>query len=148
MFYAQDMNEHVANLDIYNKTPQVIYSVQISQLKKNDVVQVTAELEATNNHGYNAMIGCEIILSNNESDTDGELIDQANAFNISQNMHHGVVSKTRNWISKSDYYNKHINVVCWSTCVNSFLGDMLKIEKGYGHLDVVIYSLNALGGKK
>ena len=38
MFYAQDLNEHVTQLDIYNKTPAVIYSVLVAHIDKNDVM--------------------------------------------------------------------------------------------------------------
>lgn len=138
MFYVQDLSEHVAQLDIYNKTPAVIYSVPVAHIEKNDVVQLTTELEATNNHQYNVMIGCNVIIADTSSSIKGTLIDQSNAFNITPNMHHGVVSKARNWEASSTYDNKYVNVVCWSMSENSVNGDKLIIEKGYGHLDVLI----------
>jgi hypothetical protein len=138
MFYAQDLNEHVTQLDIYNKTPAVIYSVPVAHIDKNDVIQITTELEATNNYQYNVMIGCNVILTDNSSSIKGTLIDQKNSFNITPNMHHGTVSKARNWKSLSSYDNKYVNVVCWSMSKNSLNSQSLKIEQGYGHLDLLV----------
>jgi len=138
MFYAQDIHENVLNLDIYNKIPAVVYSVLVPTIKKNDVINITSELEVTNEHIYNAMISCNIILANKHIDVYGTLIDQSNAFNITPDMHHGVITKARNWQAESDYKLKYVNVVCWSASVNAVAGDMLKLESGYGHLDVLI----------
>lgn len=139
MFYAQDVTEHVNVLNIYNSTPQVIYSVPIERIEKENVLQITSELEATNPYSYNVMIGCKIILGKTEQATEGVLIDSANAFNITPNMHHGVVTKIRNWKAQSTYINPCINLVCWSASVNSHPNDTLKIEKNYGHLDLYIH---------
>jgi hypothetical protein len=139
MLYAQDLHEHVTKLDIYNRNPAVVYSVPIKRIEKNQVLQVTTELEATNNYQYNVMIGCNVILANDVSSTKGTLIDQSNGFNITPNMHHGVVSKSRSWKSQSTYNNKYVNVVCWSISDNALIGHALKIENGYGHLDVFIF---------
>jgi hypothetical protein len=138
MFYVQDIHENVLNLDIYNKTPAVVYSVPVAHIDKNNVIQITTELEATNNYQYNAMIGCNIILADDSSSIKGTLIDQSNGFNITPDMHHGVISKSRHWEASSTYDNKYVNVVCWSMSENSLNGHSLKIEQGYGHLDLLI----------
>lgn len=139
MFYAQDISEHINYLQINPLIEQIIYSVKVSEIKKGDVLHVTTEFEATNQNAFNVMIGTKIILTGNENDTSGTLIDQANGFNITPNMHHGVISKSRNWKAKSTYENKYVNVVLWALSDNALPQNQLIIEKGYGHLDVIIY---------
>ena len=138
MFYAQDIIEHIEYLQINPVVEQVLYSVKIPEIKQGDVLKVSTEFEATNDNAFNVMIGAKIILADSNKKTKGELIDQANGFNVTQNMHHGVVSKSRTWKAESTYNDKYVNVVIWSLSVNAFPNDRLKIEKGYGHLDVFI----------
>lgn len=137
MFYVQDLSENITQLDIYNVTKQVIYSVPINQINMNDVVQITGSFEATNPYSYNVMIGSWIILGDSSKSTSGVLIDCANSFNITPNMHHGIVAKARNWQASSTYYNKYVNLVGWAASVDSLNGHSLKIEQQYGHLDVL-----------
>lgn len=138
MFYGQDINEHIECLQINPVVEQVLYSVKVPEIKQGDVLQVTSEFEITNDFTYNVMIGAKIILADSSKNTNGALIDQANGFNVTPNMHHGVVSKSRTWKAESTYNDKYVNVVIWSLSVNAFSNDKLKIEKGYGHLDVLI----------
>lgn len=138
MFYAQDLSENVTQLDIYNVTKAVIYSVPVSQINPNDVLQITCEFEATNPYSYNVMIGSWIVLADSATATTGTLLDPANAYNITPGNHHGVITKARNWMSQSSYANKYVNVVGWAASVNSSPGQNLAIEQSYGHLDVLI----------
>lgn len=141
MFYAQDLNEHIDFLQINPIIEQVIYSVKIPKINKNDVLQITTEFEATNNYDFNVMIGAKIILADSDKDTNGIVIDQSNGFNITKKMHHGVFCKARNWLATSNYKNKYLSVVIWGISVNAQNFDNLKIEKHYGHLDVFINNM-------
>jgi hypothetical protein len=138
MFYAQDLSENVTSLEIATQAHKVIYSIPIGQININDVLQITAEFEATNPFSYNVMIGSRILLCTSDIATTGVLVSPANAFNITPGNHHGVVTKARNWKSTLSYTNYHLNLVAWAGSVNALPGQMLQIEQAYGHLDVYI----------
>lgn len=138
MFYGQDLSENVTQLDIYNVTKQVIYSVPVDAINIDDVLQITSEFEATNPYTYNVMIGSWIVLADSPTATTGTLLDPANAYNITPGNHHGVITKARNWKASSSYTGKYVNVVGWAASVNATPGQMLTIEQSYGHLDVLI----------
>lgn len=140
MFYGQDITEAVSTLDIYNQTQVVIYSVLVEHISQNDIVHLTSQFEATNPYAYNVMIGSLVILADNNTATTGVVLDTATSFNITQNMHHGVVIKTRNWQAPQDYDHKYVNVIGYAASDISSPGDLLIIEQNYGHLDVVIAS--------
>lgn len=138
MFYAQDLHEHVTALDVFNVKQEVVYSVPIANIKAGDVLRITSEMEATNNNQFNVMIGSSIVLADSPYVVKGTLIDAANAYNITPGMHHGIVTKARNWQAQSSYSNKYLNLVAWAASVNSILGQVLIIEQRYGHLDAYI----------
>jgi hypothetical protein len=138
MFYGQDLSENVTQLDIFNTTKQVIYSVPISQINVDQIVQITAEFEATNPYSFNVMLGSWIIMADTAISVGGTLLDPANAFNITPGNHHGVISKARNWKSTTTYANQYINLVAWAAASTASPGDNLIIEQQYGHLDVLV----------
>lgn len=143
MYYGQDLSEDVISLNIYTQTPQVIYSITVPTITENDILQITGQFEATNPYSYNAMISSTILLADTSTTTTGVLIDAATSFNITPNMHHGVVIKSRSWQAPQNYTNKCINFVAHSGADTASPGDLLIIEQMYGHLDVVIIINNS-----
>lgn len=138
MFYAQDLHEHVTKLDVFNVKQEVVYSVPIASITAGDVLRISAEMEATNNNQFNVMIGSSIVLADSPYAVQGTLIDAANSYNITPDMHHGVVVKCRNWKSKFDYQFKFVNLVAWGAADYAVASTTLKIEQNYGHIDVLI----------
>lgn len=138
MQYFQTLIEKIVSLNIYSTKKSVIYSIFVPFLQGGDVLTITSAFEATNPYNYNVMIGSCIILADAENSTEGDIVDIPNAFNISPDMHHGVVNKARIWKAQSGYENKYVNVVSWAAAENAKASHQLKIEQNYGHLDILI----------
>jgi len=139
--YYQDLTENNTSIPIINGTPtlKVVYSVLIPVIYIGDILKITSTFEVTNPYTYNAMIGSYILLGTSATDTTStNIIDPANAWNVTPAMHHGVVTKSRQWIATADYTNAYINVIGYGASVNAASGDAFVLEQGYGHLDVVI----------
>lgn len=138
MQYFQTLIEQVSYLNICTVKKAIIYSVLIPFFQAGDIMIITTEFEATNHYQYNVMIGSAIILGDEEGSVEGDIIDPANAFNISPSMHHGVVTKARSYQTQKDVQNKYVNVVAWAASKNAKASHQLKIEQNYGHLDILI----------
>jgi hypothetical protein len=138
MFYIQDITENINDLNISTINKEVIFSVPIEKIDIDDVIQITSEFEVTNQYKYNVMIGSWIVLGNTPLAIAGILLCPSTAFNVTPDMHHGIVSKSRNYKFNSSYSGKYVNMVSWAASDNSSPKDILLIEKGHGHLDVVI----------
>lgn len=86
----------------------VLFSIPISVINKDDVLQITSEFEVTNDTLINLMIASAIELCDSETSTSGIIVDQNNGFNINPMQHYGVTTKARAYKSYSYYDNKFL----------------------------------------
>lgn len=136
IIYDQCVTEQVNYLDIANPTKHIIYSIPI-KVKKDDILQVTSQFEVTNSYNYNVMISSAIIILPTDQSRFPANITCPVAFNVTPNMHHGIVIKARQWKSLCDFEGS-LQLTAYAASDNAKSGDHLIVEKGYGHLDVVI----------
>lgn len=125
-----------------NYRPAVLYSIEVDNLKKGDIISVTSGYEVTNKKDYTLMIASNISISPYQAQPYGEIIDESRGYNVTKIMHHGTVIHARQFKLEKDYPGRYfINTVLWSASsdANKNEGDSLHIEKGYGHLDVMVY---------
>lgn len=120
-------------------TKRVLYSLPIEEIKKDDILSVTTEFEVTNNAGMNLMIASSVNLCDSPTQIECPQISEANGFNISPQMHHGVVTHSRQLKIDNGAPYKYVNVVIWAASDAAKPSSVLNIEKGYGHLDVLVH---------
>lgn len=155
MFYTdvqhlETKHEMIQELTVSNNLnyyPQVLYSIPLKDLKSGDILQVTSAYEVTNEKPYTLMISSHVILGVSVNSIDGELIDEARGYNLTKVGHHGTGYHIRQYKLTKDYPGTlYLNTVVWSASpdANPNLGDTLHIEKNYGHLDVIKYSINSI----
>lgn len=140
--HYEDLTEKVSSVPLDTGVPYrkyVLYSVYVPEIKKDEILYITSEFEATNDNDVNLMIASEIKLCSASWDTVGIILDPNNGFNISPLMHHGVTSRARIYKATQDYYNKYVNVIIWTASSAAKDYHRLKIEPTYGHLDVTIF---------
>lgn len=123
---------------IYQK--KVIFSQKIDHLSEDDIIEVLAEFEATNNLGYNVMIASGIIITNNPENVTGIEICENNGFNITPSMHHATTNKVGTYKCTKNYYDAYINVIVYAASTKAKENDVLEINKDYGRLSVLIFS--------
>lgn len=124
------------------ETMRIVQSVTLDSLRAGDVLVVHADMEATNDCGYNVGLGTFIVLAPDDTTTvraTETLIAPAAVFNISPNMHHGLASRSGALVLAKDVPSSHVNFVAYAqssllTCVG------LKVERGYGQLIVLHYT--------
>lgn len=148
-YNSGDSSEQVSFIKINTvtswNTAEVVYSLQIPGLKTGDIIFATAEMEVTNDCGYNAVITSEITLTDTPSKLPNQspkyAITEANGFNVTPPMHHGVVHKSGTFVCPSNLGDMYVNLCCLSasTAANPNLSDMLKVEQDYGRLSVIVY---------
>lgn len=112
-------------------------SIPVNNILPNEIIVVMSEFEATNTHDYNAGLFSYLILADSPDATTGQIISPSNGYNISVDMHHGTRDKHAMYRSPGAFPIKYINLVAYSMSDGSLFGDMLKIEPGYGKLNVL-----------
>jgi hypothetical protein len=118
----------------------VLYSLPIKNIYKNDVIAVSSEFEVTQNNNYMAMIGSYLVITDKPYLTEGDIIVQANGFNLDNKIHHSVPMHFRQFMAKHDYLGTHyLNLIIYSSSTDAHKNDILLIEKNYGHLDAIVY---------
>jgi len=124
----------------------VVYSVKLPALvKAGQVLSITSRLEVTNTYAYNIGVGRFMKIAGSSGDS-WLLYDTANYVtqpveeSVTPNNHHWVLDGSRNYYVKNDINNGYINVVVYAVASLSNVAwtDLLTVEPGYGHLDVVI----------
>jgi hypothetical protein len=121
----------------------VLFSQQLTDLQIGDILVVLTEWEATNEHPTNVMMASYVTLADTAKDTTKSAnreITEANGFNITDNMHHGVGSKVGTYVVPSALTGtKYVNVVVYAATDWDQLSsdDTLKIEQDYGRLSVI-----------
>jgi hypothetical protein len=138
-------SELINSLPVTTGTPyimKVIYSQQLNNIKINEVIQTMCEYEVTNDLGFNVMIGTVILLADSPTATTGIEITEANAFNVTPGMHHGVIVKVGSYDVTANYPSKYINVVGYAAGNAASSGDTIKVEQDYGRLSVFRFFKN------
>lgn len=141
MYFIETVTERIIELPItpVSKEFRCIYSVYIPVAHKKDILSLTTSMEFTNDEPYNVQIITGIIIADSPSSTKGKLIAALNGYNLTPAMHHGIVNRARQYRLDQDMSNKYINVIA-SAASDAVKGHPnIIVEKGYGHLDVVIH---------
>ena len=118
----------------------VVYSIPVGDLGPGDTLLIQAEYEATNNLGYNVMLGSYVTLADSPTATSGRDITEANTFNVTPDMHHGVPVKVGSLAVTEPLTDQYVNLISYSAAYLAAPGATLRIEQDYGHLVVTVIS--------
>lgn len=122
---------------------EVVYSVLVPDLDSGDVVFAAAEAEITNDLGFNVMIASTLILADDGTDLpDGAIvkeITEANAYNITPDMHHGTFTKVGSYECPEDMGDRFVNFCMRAASSAASTGDEVTVEQDYGRLTVIVY---------
>jgi hypothetical protein len=66
-------------------------------------------------------------------------ITEANGFNVTRKMHHGVVHKSGTFVCASNLGDMYVNLCCLSASTAANPNDSMIIEQDYGRLSVIVY---------
>lgn len=123
---------------------QVMFSLPLPPLQKNDIIECQVHLRATNNDVGNIAFGGQILLADSsdqiEPIIDEDAVTYWAGFNISLNMHHGLLVHTGcTNITDNNLSRNYINFV--SRAQTDIPGDPhLRIDRYYGQLTYKIFS--------
>ena len=129
-------------------TFHVLYSQKLRDLKEREVLLVLSEWEATNDEAakhndplYNVQMASYITLGDSPTDTtrsESREITEANGYNITPGMHHGVGTKVGTFVVPAALTGtKYVNVVVYAASSRASPGDTLTIMQEYGRLSVL-----------
>lgn len=116
-----------------------VHSVKTGPIATGDVLQVTADMEVTNDCGYNVGLGSFMVLAPTDSGVTRSpetTIAFAAVFNVTPDMHHGLVTRVGTLVASQDYpTGAYVNFVAYAqssllTCAG------LHVERGYGQMFV------------
>ena len=136
----------------------VIFSIAVEGLAERDVIQVAAEMEATNDCGYDIAFGTWLMIGNDSARTvpdsaKGEsYLSFPSGYNITNGnyllpgaadrvfMHHGSVTRSSVFVvPKGMSGTRYVNFIAYAQTdkLDCKKGDGLKVEKGSGQMSVL-----------
>lgn len=131
-------SELVDTLPMNPSAFQVVYSLPVADIRDGDVIVALAEAEATNPHSYNAFVSGWLLLTDDPGAVNGIEISENSGFNITPQMHHGIVTKVGSVRPVgTDLGDRHVNVVMRAAASQAQEGDTLLVEQDYGRLTVL-----------
>lgn len=137
---------------------QVIFSIEVERLSEHDVIQVSADIEATNDCGYDVGFGTWLMIGNDSSRTIpdsamGEAyLSYPSGYNITNGnyqlpgaggrsfMHHGLVTRSTIFVvPKGMSGRRYVNLVAYAQTdkLDCKKGGGLSVEKGNGQMNVL-----------
>jgi hypothetical protein len=147
---------------------QVVYSAAVGPLSEGDVLQVSAEFEATNDCGYDVALGSWLVITRErgravpEEGRGDSYIAHPAGFNITNGsfqlpgagdrsfMHHGFVSRSAVYaVPRGMTGTRHVNFVAYaqSDKLDCKHGGGLKVEKGNGQMSIIHFLASREGGR-
>lgn len=150
VYNSGNSSELVTRVRIGNGTGweigEIVYSLAVPDLRQGDTVMGVAEVEVTNDAGYNVLAPSTLILTDSPSKKPGDSpifeISEANAHNVTPDMHHGWFTKAGSYTCLTNLGSMYINFClrAGSTAAPTASPyDYLSIERDYGRLVVVVF---------
>lgn len=115
--------------------PMVVYSLQLPNLVKDDVLQISTQCQVTNDMGYNLMV-CKYLRLSSGKDTIN--ITAPCGTNILPLIHHLPMHVSRNFKITKGMTTPKLELICYSAAFDGQLSGRVVVDKGYGHLDCIL----------
>lgn len=135
-----NLGEKISSLPVVKSGPYkkyVVYSQRLENLKAGDILWVNGEFEATNDLGYNVMLASYLTLASAPTIVDGTEISEANGYNITPAMHHGMAYELGSYVITADTPVAYVNLVAYAASTAAGSGAKLTIEQDYGRLSIL-----------
>lgn len=118
---------------------RVVYSQKL-ELAEGQVLLVVAEIQVTNDLGYNVFVASQLVLAGEPDDVKGKEITAANGRNLTPDMHHEQQTKSGTYeVASADEGPRYLNLVVWSAGSQASSGDVIAVDQGYGKLSVLVW---------
>lgn len=120
----------------------VVFSTRVDRLREGDLLMAFADMEVTNDCGYNIAIGTYITATTDSSSVERGpgIMAHANGFNVTPNMHHGVSTRTGALVITPELAGERwINLVAYAQSSDVSCSG-LRVERGYGQLVILHYT--------
>lgn len=136
-----DASELVPYLPVTKSSPYkrvVVFSVPVGPLAVGDIIVALCEWEVTNDLGYNVMVASQMVLAPTRDAVAGAEVTEANGYNVTPAMHHGIVSKVGMLAVTRAMASAHVNVVAYAASSRApVTGTRLTVMRDYGRLSVL-----------
>ncbi len=141
VYDSGNSGELVTELPLSNGAPvnkRVVYCVDlVTAPQGGEILHVTAEMEATNDLGYNVAMVSQLLLVDSAIATSGVEISEANGFNITPDMHHGMTVRVGTLTVPAGSTRRYVSLVAWAESTATQPGHALTVEQDYGRLSVL-----------
>jgi len=140
-YNSGNSGELVTSLPLSDGAPvnkRVVYCIDLlTPPIAGEILHVTAEMEATNDLGYNVAMVSQLLLTDTATATSGYEISEANGFNITPDMHHGMTIRVGTLTVPAGSTRRFVVLVAWAESTAAQPGHALTIEQDYGRLSVL-----------
>lgn len=118
---------------------RVVYSQKL-ELVEGQLLLAVAEVQMTNDLGYNVFVASQLLLAAGPDEVKGKEITAANGRNLTPDMHHDQQTRSGTYeVAGSDEGERYVNFVVWSAGSRASNGDLLTVDQGYGQLSVLAW---------
>lgn len=122
-----------------NTTYRSVFTIRLLGLQANDVIVYKAITELTNDFPEPMMVAWYVVLARSPNDILGTLVTDHKGYNISPQMHHGVVGESGVYRVTDNFPLVFLNFVVYSASgVPELQNEHVKVEVGYGQLEISI----------
>lgn len=116
---------------------RVVYCVDLRTAPAaGEVLHVDAEMEVTNDLGFNVMVATQLLLAYSCDHNSGIEIGEANASNVTPDMHHGVASHSVSVITPATT-SRYVILLAWATASKATPASTIRVEQDFGTLSVL-----------
>lgn len=136
-FTTGNSGEQVASLPVGPASPRVVFAVAVPDVRAGDLLVVLAEVQATNDLGYNCLFTSQLLLTTGPAVTTGIEVSEANGTNITPAMHHHAMAKVGTYMADTDLGDRHVVLACRADASLAKAGDLLTVDADYGRLSVL-----------
>jgi len=121
---------------VVERDARVIYSVYIPRGRKHRKISYSAYGELTNDVGKQMEVDWYFVLSDSPTNVLGTEITRRKGYNISPEMHHGIVGESGVYVFPKEFHG-YLNFVVYSASGElNYFNEMVKVET-YGQMSVV-----------
>lgn len=102
-----------------------------------EILTVMADLEVTNNLGYNVSIVTHLLLISSCSHTDGTEIAEANGENAIPAVHHEVPVRVGTLVVPAGNSRRYVGLIAWASSTAAQPGHYVQVMQDYGRMSVL-----------
>lgn len=143
-YVTGDAPELVSSIPM-TKQKVVVMSLPVADVSVGDVLQVNAEMQATNDASQWALFARSVILADGPAATTGQMVTEQNGENFNPkscwigrcDVHHLVAVKAQVVIASKAYATGYLNFLAWANTDPPNGQLALTVDKGYGRMSAL-----------